>query len=698
MSPVLTAENTATKKPLPIRTLAFCGMFALVLFAYGNHFRNSFHFDDTHAIVENPYVRDLHNIPLFFADGRTSSTLPQNRNYRPVVYTSLAVDYFLGHGMSPLWFHISTFWWFLVQLSLIYLLFRSILDKARPDWSEAANETPLNFWIALFATSVYGVHPVTAETVNYIIQRADLYAALAVVAGLVAYIRLPGLRTSGLYLLPVVLGILSKPPAAVFPALLFGWIWLFEEVSFKDALLRSLPALAVAGAAAAFTARMTPSTYIAGSNSAYGYRITQPAVLLGYFRKFFIPTDLSADTDRGLMNSIFQADALVGILFVLAAAGFALWCFKRRETRPIGFGLGWFLVTSIPTSVIALAEVENDHRMYLPFVGLTLSVCWAAALLVEHRRVVARPVPPKIVASVCALTLAGLAYGARVRNKVWSTEETLWQDVTVKSPNNGRGLMNYGLTRMEKGQFNEALALFNRAEVLYPNYYVLEINLGIVNSVLGNTPEAERHFQRAVQLSPADASARYYYARWLATVRRQQEALAYLTSAIQLNPDYLPARYLMMQVYADSRDEADLRREAQETLARFPTDENAKSWLARAGNLPATPVAPLIPANPSAATNVMTADAYVSQSLAFYQAGKYPECIAAAQAALKLRPAYPEAWNNIGAAWNSMSQWDKGIAAELEALRLKPDFQLARNNLAWAESQKQKVTGAGPQR
>jgi len=202
MSPVIAPETTTVSKPRPIRTLAFCGLFLLVLFTYGNHFRNSFHFDDMHAIVDNPYVRDLHNIPLFFTDGRTTSTLPQNRNYRPIVYTSLAVDYWLGHGMNPLLFHISTFCWFLVQLGLMYLLFRSILDKAKPDWSgnhdrlaePQGNDTPVNFWIALFATAAYGVHPVTAETVNYIVQRADLYAALAVVAG---WSSISGCRATG---------------------------------------------------------------------------------------------------------------------------------------------------------------------------------------------------------------------------------------------------------------------------------------------------------------------------------------------------------------------------------------------------------------------------------------------------------------------------------------------------------------------
>src|SRR6187402_1175378 len=90
-----------------------CVLFAVVILAYSNHFENSFHFDDSHTIIDNPYIRDLHNIGLFFSDTRTSSTLPANRGYRPFVTASLAVDYAIAHGLKPAYFHASTFLWFI---------------------------------------------------------------------------------------------------------------------------------------------------------------------------------------------------------------------------------------------------------------------------------------------------------------------------------------------------------------------------------------------------------------------------------------------------------------------------------------------------------------------------------------------------------------------------------------------------------
>ena len=642
--------------------LALCGLLLLVLATYSNHFHNSFHFDDSHAVTDNPWIRDIHNIPHIFASAETFSALPANRSYRPVVTASLAIDYWMGHGLEPLWFHISTFVWFIVQLGMMFVLFRRILGEAHQR-------------VALFATAIYAVHPVIAETVNYVIQRADLYSTLGVVAGLAIYVAAPSSRRYGLYLLPVIFGILSKLPAVVFPVLLFAWIALFES----EALVRTLPALAATALASGLVILKTPPTYSGGASSAYGYIVTQPDILRGYFLKFFLPFGLSADTDHPTFTSIWNPDALTGFLFLGLLIAAIVWCTKQSQFRPIAFGLIWFLVTSLPTSLFPLAEVENDHRMFFPFVGLTLSVSWAAWLLVKQRRV-----SPGMLALVAGLVLAGLAAGAYQRNIVWHTEDTLWQNVSVNSPKNGRGLMNYGLTLMAKGNYPAANDLFQRALVLTPNYYILEINLGIVSGALKNNAEAERHFKRAIELAPADASARFFYARWLVQQGRSPEAAEHLRLATQMNPDYLDSSYLLMQIYSSAGDGARLRTEAQRVLSRFPSDPQATSWLAQAklaqaGNLHAAPV-----------TTPVSADDYLNESNALWRAGKFPECIAAAGQALKLKPDFAEAWNNIAAAYGSMAQWDNEIDAATKAIQLKSDFQLAKNNLAWAQSQKRK--------
>src|ERR1700731_1364538 len=94
------------------KSVAWWGVVLLLialLAAYGNHFQNGFHFDDAHTIVNNAAIRELRNIPLFFRDATTFSSLPSNQSYRPLVSTLLAIDYRLGGGLQPLSLHLSIF-------------------------------------------------------------------------------------------------------------------------------------------------------------------------------------------------------------------------------------------------------------------------------------------------------------------------------------------------------------------------------------------------------------------------------------------------------------------------------------------------------------------------------------------------------------------------------------------------------------
>jgi tetratricopeptide (TPR) repeat protein len=215
--------------------------------------------------------------------------------------------------------------------------------------------------------------------------------------------------------------------------------------------------------------------------------------------------------------------------------------------------------------------------MYFPFVGLVLSLVCAAALLVQSRNWTRRPIA---LAVACGLILAVAAHGTWLRNIVWHNEESLWYDVTLKSPQNGRGLMNYGLTQMEKGDYVRALSYFTRAVQYSPDYYVLEINLGIANGALNNDEEAERHFARSIELAPQDAQALYFYASWLRERGRYSEAIQNLNTDIESNPAYLDARYLLMWIYHDLGDTAGVQRTARDLLAQFPTDYVAQAWLA----------------------------------------------------------------------------------------------------------------------
>lgn len=658
--------------------VAALSVLIAVTLTYTNHFHNAFQFDDFHSITDNVFIRDLANIPKFFTDARTSSVYPTHQAWRPLVTTSLAFDYWVGKGYNTFYFHLSTFLWFLTLLVFAAWLFRAILNRIEPD--------PRNLWIAWFAAAWFGLHPAIAETVNYIIQRADLMSTWGVVAGLAVYAAVPKWRTWGIYLAPVAIGFLCKPPAMIFPLLLALYIFLFEEDASRESwprvFRRILPSLALTVAFLALEGAMTPKSFSPGPVSAWRYLITQPYVWFRYFVSFFLPFHLSADTDLSALTSVLSLEALGGLLFV-AALVFAIVIFsKRPATRPVAFGLGWFVLGLIPTSIFPLAEVENDHRMFLPFVGLVLAGAWTGASILRRRREFQTAL---VAGALCVLCLYAL--GTRRRNEVWRTQDSLWEDVTLKSPQNGRGLMNYGLARMSVGDYRVALNYFERALQYTPNYPSLEINLGIDSGALGRDTEAEAHFRRAIALAPTDFEPHYYYGRWLRGKGRNDQAIGELQTAIGLNRADMNSRVLLLAAYADKGDWAQLKPLAIETLQLAPNDPEIRRYASMQPQQ-----MPQQPQQPAQVASANAVDSMINLSLQAYQKGDFEGCIREAKVALKLKKDSAEAWNNIIAANNALHRWDEAIQAGHEALRIRPDYVLAQNNLRWAESQKAQRT------
>jgi protein O-mannosyl-transferase len=652
----------------------FCVSLALALAAlgaYSNHFQNGFHFDDIHTILDNVYIEHLQHVPRFFTDATLFSSRPEGRTWRPMVSTSLALDFWLGRGRSIFTFHLSTFLWFVVLLVLMFLLFRRLMDAVDPH--------PSNIWAAGLAAAVYGLHPACAETVNYIIQRGDVFDTVGVAGSLLWFAARPQQRKYGLYMLPALAAYLSKAPALVYPFILWAYVWLFERKWGFPKI-----AFGVTAAAAALTAAMTPSTYHGGALSGAMYRLTQPWVALHYFKCFFLPTDLTADTDWTYVASAFSAEALAGYAFVAAMVWAAIRMSRRRQLRPIAFGVAWFLLAMLPTSLMPLADVTNDHRMFFPFVGLALAAVWGARLLLfgQTDRLTAnrRWIHVALAAAAALLLAAGL--GVRARNRVWHDEESLWQDVTVKSPKNSRGWMNYGNVFLGRSDFARALPLYQRAEALYESYPPLQVNLGITYGGLGRDEEAERHFNRALALARSSEEPYIHYARWMQKHGRLGEAEALLEEALKVNRLSFNARDLLSQVYFQQGKQAAVNKLLEETVTLAFDEQTAQRYMAeRARRMQAAADGQ---AAGQAAAPAATPDTLVNMAAQFWKEGKYPECLAAAKKAADLRPGFPEAYNNMAAALLSMQRWDEGIAAARKALELKPDYQDAKNNLTWA--------------
>jgi len=685
-------EGLPKKKTL----VYFLLLISIVTLVYSNHFSNSFHFDDSHTIENNLFIQNIKNIPRFFTDATTFSSLPSNQSYRPVVSTSLAFDYWMGKGYNMFYFHLSSFILFLLQgILMFFFIFKFFNSSYKNNW---------NFYLAAFAVALYLLHPANAETINYVIARSDLQSTFFVVLGFVLYMFSPYCKKKYLYLIPIGIGGLAKPTTVMFAPLLFFYILLFEQkMSLYDifnkkyytqlivVIKKTIPSFIFCAALYLFIDHLTPKSWESGGSSIFTYIISQPFVIVHYFSTFFFPFGLSADSDWEPLQSIWNIRFFIGCAFIFLMIFISFLFSKDQRLRPISYGILWFFLALVPSSsVIPFAEVLNDHRIFFPYVGLVISVCWTIGLLLMKYKkyFINFSFNYEIMVGFFAmLLLCGYAFGTRERNKVWNSEESLWRDVTIKSPKNARGLMNYGLSRMGKGDYAEAEKCFTKALTMWPYYYSLHINMGVLKNATGDKVGAENYFKSATQYGGNAPDTWFFYGNFLCSQLRYAEAIPMLVKCLELSPASIGARSMLMKAYNDTGDWTKLNELALSTLQIIPNNPEAMQYLEASKNKKDK-----IEMTEEEVKKNPTAEKYFNLSLMYYQAGKYEQCVNAGIEAVKLKPDYADAYNNMGSAYTLMKQYDKGIAACQKAIDIKPDFQLAKNNLADAINKRDKIS------
>lgn len=475
--------------------------------------------------------------------------MPGNQGYNPVLVSLNAIDYWVAGGLNPVYFHCSIFLSYLCLLFLLFFLFKKIFD-----YSFEVN----NKLLALLAVAFYGLHTANAETINYIIMRSDSFSTLCIVASILLYIH-PSGKKYLLYLVPIALGIGTKETGVMAGPILFFYILFFEEevslyefLTFRktksslNALKKALPSLIISFGLFFIIRKLfipAESTLIANSAApdAWKYFYTQWVVITHYIGNFILPLDLSADPDFELYPSIINRKVLLSLGLLLCLVTLAFFSSKKKETRPIAFGILWFFIALAPTSsFISLGQIANDHRTFFPYIGLVISLGCAVFLLIKkHEQVFNENKMAR--AGICLLIIFILSlhsYGTYQRNKIWSSSRSLWYDVTVKSPNNGRGQMNYALTLMSEGKYEETLPYFKKALELMPYWAAIHINMGILREAMGHPEEAEQYFLNAIRFQPWYPDGYYYYGRWLYQKGRINEAIAQLQKGNSLSPGY----------------------------------------------------------------------------------------------------------------------------------------------------------------
>ena len=638
-----------------ILLIGFLFILMVTLVVYSNHFHNPFFFDDSHTIVNNSAITSLENWTDFFSNPETFSSLPANRAYRPMVTFLNAVDYYLSGELNSTTFHIHIFFWYAVTVLLFLILMVHLLKKAN---------LLLDFKGKVFIvlTSLFfATHTINAETINYICARSDSFSTLFVIVSLLLFINLKT-RKYYLYLPSFLIGIWTKQTAVMFIPILFFYIILFESNTHyklvKSSISRWIASVikimwvpTIFGAAIFLVNQLylTPSSTVSSNFTVtkFEYISTQLYVILHYLGNFILPTSLSADPDIEIITPWYDKRILMGLLLILTLIYTAFKCAKNEKTRPISFGIAWFFVALLPTSLVPLFQIANDHRMFFPFMGMFIAVGFAGFY---YYNLIQKHIYKMSFVIIVLLLISSYSFGTYERNKVWSSTESLWYDVTIKSPNNGRGLMNYGLSLMAKGDYDNAEDYFIQAHEKSPYWYTVKINLAILYGAKGNKKKAENYFNQAINLNSSAPDPEYYYARYLFKNNQYQKALSLVNKALSKSPNHLSSISLKELIVPYTQSENEQVEGLITQLLNDPQNENLILNL--------------------------TEKLYLLQ--------RYDEAISYCENAIDKNTKSKFIYNNLCACYNQKGEWLKAKSACEKALILDPDFQLAKNNLNWA--------------
>lgn len=545
-------------------------LVALAAFAaYANSLRAGFHYDDAHHIVGNPYVRDLAYLPRHFGSAETFSALPGHNMYRPVVMTTLALNYHWG-GYDPLPWRLTAIALHALAAVGVFLTVRTLSARlvSRPD--PVADTRG-----GLVAAVCFAVHPVFTETVDYASARSSLLATALAVWAFLLHQRSESARRAparlALHLGSLLLfaaALLSKETAIVYPALLLLGAML-QRRGFRAAI----PAVAVAAlylvvrkivlgnAVIDFQARAAAAAAAdAGSGGARPVShnlFTQARVLLSYLGLLVLPKDLCVDRYVRISRTPLEPGVVAGALAVLALL---LLAWRWRGKRPLAsFGILWFLLGLAPTSsIIPLNVVMGEHRLYFPGIGAALVL----ASFVRRARLFWIPV----AGALLVLTLR--------RNLDWNDGARLWESAVRVSPRSSGAWNSLGLARDAAGDFEGATAAWRRALEIDPKSWNAAFNLGTSHLRRGRDrgddallAEGERWLGESLRIRPDATRSQWFLAEALWARGRPDKARAEFERLAGLSPQLFEmTRYPLAKLAIERGDRAEAEARYREAL------------------------------------------------------------------------------------------------------------------------------------
>jgi protein O-mannosyl-transferase len=507
-------------------TLILC-----VLLTYTPVWHTGFIWDDDAHLTANPCIVG----PLGLKEIWTTSAA----NICPLTLTTFWVEHALW-GLAPLPYHVVNVLMHGACAVLLWRVLRSL--RVQGAWLGAA---------------LWALHPVAVESVAWITEMKNTESGLFFLLSILFFVR--WLRAKdldrragdgwnyALTLLFAALAMASKSSTVILPVALCLCAWWTEGRWHWRNLARVVPIFLMSIAASALSiwtqglalATITDSQFV----RAWPERLAAAGdAVWFYLGKLLWPHPLITIYPRWPIDATQWVSYLPLTVVIVILAIF--WCKRQLWSRACFFAFAYFIAALLPV----LGLIDNpifrfslvfDHLQYLASIG---PLALAGTGLVRFPDLII-PKKPSLQSTLCAGLLLIVGMASWQRTWAYESQETLWTDTLAKNSHSFMGHCSLGVAFFEKGQLDDAVAQYQKALEINPNYVAAHYNLGNALFRKGQLDEAIAHFQKALEINPKDAEAHINLGNALLQKEQFDEAVGQFQQAVEINPNDAEAHY-----------------------------------------------------------------------------------------------------------------------------------------------------------
>ena len=577
-------------------------LFILIVTIYSNTFNASWHLDDYPNIVTNKKIHLTELSPSALCDSfQLSKNILNARLSRPLSFLSLALNWYIGN-QQVIGYHIVNIIIHILASGFLYLFLLSVLKTPRLAGRFQGDESN----IALLASVLWAIHPIQTQAITYIIQRMASMSAMFYILGMLCYIRgrfqtekRPRWAFFSGSMICMLLAMASKENTITFP-LSIGLVEIifFQSFSssenrktcFRIAIAATLTTLAIAILLlfAMFPDPLSTFQTLSGKRS---YSLTErlmsePRIVMNYLIQIFYPLLNRFSIEHPITISTSLVEPITTLFSLLSITGLLVFGLLRIVKFPaLSLAILFYFLNQIVESSFISLELVFEHRNYLPSLFLFLPVAIGAIQGLRYFHRENKQVMFFLCSSVLTLLLIVIGMTTFMRNGIWDSDKTLWEDAIKKSPLSARpwgslayyyfttgnydkalGLYEVSLTKQRitgfypaialrnmgsiyliKHDYDSALACYDRALTADPHYTQSLYDKAWVLTILGDWNTAKITMESLISRGDAIKDDFYLMGIIFLKTHAPEEALKYFRMANQLSP-FDPKTYIHIGV------------------------------------------------------------------------------------------------------------------------------------------------------